>query len=69
MTDVDAPPYVSCSVADVLATAEEEKKRKYRAAAEERRASFSPFVVTVDGALGHEVGWFVFAPFGKEAVC
>ena len=43
----------------MLATAEEEKKRKHRAAAEERHASFSPFVVTVDGAMGHEAGLFL----------
>jgi len=42
VTDVDAPSYVHCSVADVLATAEVEKRCKYRAAAEERHASFSP---------------------------
>ena len=47
---MDAPSYLSRSVEDVLATAEE-KKRKYVTAAEARRASFSPFVVTVDGAL------------------
>ena len=29
------------------------KKRKYSAAAEERCATFTPFVVLVDGVLGH----------------
>ena len=51
--------YVSRFVADVLATAEEEKKCKYGAAAEEHCALFSPFVVTVDGVLGHEAGLFL----------
>ena len=59
VTDADAPSYLSRSVVDVLATAEEEKKRKYVTAAEARRASFSPFVVTVDGALGHEAVLFL----------
>ena len=53
VTDADAPSYLSRSVKNVLTTAEE-KKRKYVTAAEARRGSFSPFVVTVDGALGPE---------------
>ena len=44
MTDIDDSSYVHCSVADVLATAEVEKRHKYRAATEECRASFLPFV-------------------------
>ena len=39
--------------------AEEEKKRKYLTAAEARRGSFSPFVVTVDGALGPKAVLFL----------
>ena len=49
--DADAPSYLSRSVKNVLTTAEEKKKRKYVTAAEARRGSFSPFVVTVYGAL------------------
>ena len=37
----------------VLASAEEEKKQKYLSAAELHHASFNPFVVSVEGALGH----------------
>ena len=44
---------------NVLTTAEEKKKRKYVTAAEARRGSFSPFVVTVDGALGPEAVLFL----------
>ena len=44
---------MSHSIANVLGAAEEEKKKKYLNAAEVHLASFSPFVVTVDGALGH----------------
>ena len=58
--DADAPSYVSHSVANVLTMAEEEKKkRKYLKAAEARRGSFSPFVVTADGALGPEAVLFL----------
>ena len=53
VTDTDASSYVNRSVAAVLASAEEEKKRKYLFAAESRRASFTSFIVSVDGALGH----------------
>ena len=38
----------------MLCSAEQEKKRKYLAAVEERRATFTPFVVSVDGVLGHD---------------
>ena len=53
VVDTDAASYVNRSVSAVLASAEEEKKRKYLSAAELRHASFTPFVVSVDGALGH----------------
>ena len=38
-----------------ICSAEQEKKSKYLAAVEERRASFTPCVVSVDGVLGHDV--------------
>ena len=57
--NTDAQSYISRFVADVLVGAEEEKKRKYRLAAEVRHASFSPFVVSVDGALGKEAALFL----------
>ena len=43
VTDVDAPSYVSRSVADVLATAEEEKKHKYVHTGLLLRSIVSPF--------------------------
>eukprot|EP00731_Ephydatia_muelleri_P015411 Em0008g1131a len=52
--DTDAHSYASHTVDAVLCSAEQEKKRKYSAAVEERRASFTPFVVSVDGVLGHD---------------
>lgn len=42
VTDVDAPFYSSCSVVNVLATAEDEKKWKYMVAIKTCHASFSP---------------------------
>ena len=59
VTDADAPSYMSCSVADLLIAAEEEKKKKYLTAAEVCHTSFSPFVVTVDGALRHDAVLFL----------
>ena len=46
--------YASCTGDAVLCSAEQVKKRKYSAAVEERRASFTPFVVSVVGVLGHD---------------
>jgi len=54
VADTDAASYVNRSVSAVLATDEEEKKCKYSSAAELRHTFFTPFVVLVDGALGHE---------------
>ena len=57
--DTDAPLYLHRDVASVLSSAEEEKKRKYNDAAEARRASFTPLVVSVDGDLGREAECFI----------
>ena len=57
VTDSDAASYVDRPVSSVLATAEEEK-RKYLPAAQLRHA-FNPFVVSIDGALGHEALMFL----------
>jgi len=59
VADTDAASCVNCSVSAVLATAEEEKKHKYLTAAELRHVSFTPFVVSVDGALEHEALMFL----------
>ena len=59
VVDTDAQSYISRSVVDVLVGAEEEKKRKYRFAAEAYHASFSSFAVSVDGALGKEAALFL----------
>ena len=43
----------------ILNSAEEAKKRKDSQAAEARHASFSPFVISVDGVLAREAKFFV----------
>jgi len=62
VADTDAASYVNHSVSAFLATSEEEKKRKYLSAAELCHASFTPFVVSVDGTLGHEALMFFAVP-------
>ena len=59
VTDTDAASYVTQPVRSVLAKAETDKKKKYGAACELRRASFTPLVVSVDGALGRESNAFL----------
>jgi hypothetical protein len=59
VVDTDAQSYVQRSVSAVLATAEREKKRKYTQATEARHASFSPFVLSVDGFLAREARFVV----------
>ena len=54
VVNTDAPSYVKCTVNAVLLTAEQEKKKKYQEAVQTRRATFTPFVVSVDGVLGRE---------------
>ena len=44
---------------DVLGTAEGEKKRKYLQACQDRRATYTPLCVSVDGMLGSEAKFFV----------
>eukprot|EP00731_Ephydatia_muelleri_P024359 Em0016g630a len=49
VTDTDAPSHSQRVVSAILSSAEEAKKKKYSEAAALRRASFTPFVVSVDG--------------------
>jgi len=59
VADTDVVSYVNHSVSAVLPTVEEEKKCKYLSAAELCYAPFTPYVVLVDGALGHETLMFL----------
>ena len=58
VVDTDARSYCACSPRDVLGTAENEKKHKYLKACQDRRATFTPLCVSVDGMLGSEAEFF-----------
>ncbi len=58
VVDTDALSYVSRPLDSILASAEQEKKRKYGAACTERRAAFTPFVTSIHGVLGSEARRF-----------
>ena len=59
VVDTDALSYLSGSVDAILSSAEQEKKRKYLEAVEARHASFTPFVMSVDGFLGCKAAHFL----------
>ena len=61
VVDTDANSYLHRDVGAVLSSIEHTKKQKYSQAAEtiKYNASFTPFVVTADGALGLEAKTFV----------
>ena len=57
VVDTDAPSHIHRNTVAVLPSAEEEK---YNSAAEARRASFTPFVVSTDGMrLGREANFLL----------
>ena len=58
VTDTDGLWHSQQVVTTILSSAEEENKKKYSEAAL-HRASFTPLVVSVDGALGREANFFV----------
>ena len=53
------PSHVNRSVAAILSSAEAEKKKKDNNAGNAQRASFTPFVVSVEGALGREATYYL----------
>ena len=57
--DSDAPSYGSRAVLSVLSAAEEEKKRKYLNACEERHATFTPLVCTADAVFAPQMNNFI----------
>ena len=59
VVDSDANSYLHRDVGAVLSSIEHTKKHKYSQAAETINASFTPFVVTADGALGLEAKTFI----------
>ena len=59
VADTDAASYVYHPVSALLASAEEENKCKQLSAVELRHASFTPFIESFAGALGHEALMFL----------
>ena len=59
VVDSDANSYLHRDVGAVFSLIEHTKKQKYSQAAETINASFTPFVVTADGALGLEAKTFI----------
>ena len=59
VTDTDAESFKLKSVLQVLKSQEMDKKRKYKKPCEERRWHFTPFICSVDGALGKEALGFL----------
>ena len=59
VVDTDARSYCACSPRDVLGTAEGEKKHKYLQTCQDRRATFTPLCVSVDGMLDSKAKFFV----------
>ncbi|CAB0016792.1 unnamed protein product [Nesidiocoris tenuis] len=59
VVDTDAPSYVTRPVNVVLTAAEEEKKRKYVSACEQRHASFTPLVCSADAKFAPQMTAFL----------
>ena len=59
VVDTDALSYHSRSPQDVLQPAEVDKKHKYSQACQDRRASFTPVCISVDGLLRKETDFFL----------
>ena len=57
--DTDTKSYLHRSPNAVIATAETENKRKYSSVCEERRASFTPLCLLVDGLNGRETNHLI----------
>lgn len=57
--DTDAPSYANRPVSSVLKSAEEEKKKKYLSACEQRHATFTPLVTSVDGIFAPQMNNFI----------
>jgi hypothetical protein len=67
VVDTDAATYLSSTVAAKLLQAEKEKVKKYTDACREIRASFTPFVISTDGALGPQASHFLRHLAGRLA--
>ena len=59
VTDADAVSYQGRTTTSVLSAAENEKKRKYSESCQDRHISFTPLVMTADGAMATECDRFI----------
>ena len=59
IVDTDARSYGGLSPITILSNAEKEKRDKYKAACDERRAIFTPLCISVDGLMGREANVFL----------
>eukprot|EP00919_Chromeraceae_sp_WS-2016_P022508 GHVR01053440.1.p2 GENE.GHVR01053440.1~~GHVR01053440.1.p2 ORF type:complete len:106 (-),score=20.09 GHVR01053440.1:91-408(-) len=57
--DTDAPSYSKIPVQEVLTRRAREKKAKYLSIAAELRATFTPLIFSVDGAMEEEAVVFI----------
>eukprot|EP00923_Selenidium_pygospionis_P029694 GHVN01052882.1.p2 GENE.GHVN01052882.1~~GHVN01052882.1.p2 ORF type:complete len:148 (-),score=27.66 GHVN01052882.1:249-692(-) len=61
VTDTDATSYLNRTTQQILSEQEREKKTMFAEECRKRRAAFTPFVTSVDGALGSEAKAFMQA--------
>jgi hypothetical protein len=59
VVDTDAQSYCTRSIKSVLHSAEVTKRTKYGQACDEKRATFTPIVVSADGIFAHEAKVFI----------
>ncbi|KAL5457218.1 hypothetical protein EMCRGX_G034463 [Ephydatia muelleri] len=59
VVDTDAPSHCHRALNAILESSSEEKKRMYKKAVEDRRGTFTPFVLSVDGLLHKEASHFL----------
>ena len=57
--DTDAPSHCHRAPNAILESSSQEKKRMYKKAVEDRRGTFTPFVLSVDGLLHKEASHFI----------
>eukprot|EP00731_Ephydatia_muelleri_P019543 Em0012g368a len=59
VTDTDAPSHCHRAPNAILESSSQEKKKMYKTAVDDRRGTFSPFVLSVDGLLHKEASHFL----------
>ena len=59
IVDTDAPSHCHRAPNAILESSSQEKKKMYKTAVDDRRGTFSPFVLSVDGLLHKEASHFL----------